>query len=191
MAELARYQVHTPTMYWLGNGLVTAFCVFVMAAIVFVGHVPAMMILLFVASASAAVAFVASMSSYRVGGGRNLIRIYPDRIEVPGVSARPPMVFPREGLVARVIDVQVAYRLLVAKVATLNRGKLVELAAGGQKRKLSTLVLDDPSDERFLLADLGRFLAGEPALGRAAQEAVVAPRTAYDDRLDRELAELE
>jgi hypothetical protein len=190
VSELARYHVRTPTGYWLATGAIFAFCLVVIAATVIFGDVPPLMLLLFAGLCSAAIASAVSMNAYRVGGGRNLIRFYPDRIEVPAVRERAPMRFARDGLTARVEDVKVAYRFAFAKVATMNRGKLIELRAGDLRRKLSTLILEDPADERFLIADLERFLAGKPALGRAAQEASPPPRTEYDDRLDRELADL-
>jgi hypothetical protein len=164
----------------------------VIAAIGIFGDVPGLLLLLVFALVGATVGFWLSMSAYRVGGGRNLIRFYPDRIEVPGTSERKPMVFPRDGTQIRVTDVVVRYRLgIAATIASVNRGKLVELAHGVRTRKFSTLILDDTLDERFLVADLQRFVAGQPALGRAGHSALADTRSAYDDRLDRELAQLE
>ena len=50
--------------------------------------------------------------------------------------------------------------------------------------------VDPCHDEPALLADLKRFVAGQPAIGRAGHD-VPPPRTEYDDRIDRELAQLE
>lgn len=192
MAELARYQVRTPMALWLINGALTAMCVIVVGAMVlFDRAAPGIFVLLALAVCSACVAFWFGMSAYRVGGGRNLIRFYVDRLEVPAVRERKPLVFTREaGLEVFVRDVLVQYRLAWTALATVKRGKLIELRGGGIKRKLSTLVLDDRHDEPALIADLQRFVAGQPALGRAAHD-VPPPRTEYDDRIDRELAALE
>lgn len=120
----------------------------------------------------------------RVGAGRHLIRFYPDRVEVPHASRRQPIAFARAGLVLTIRDIGVAI-----SGSRLGRGKLIVLRNGPARRELSTLVVEDPRDVAPLLADLRAFAAGEPPLGRAAREAATV-RTAYDDRLDRELAEL-
>lgn len=191
MAELARYQVRTPMQLWLVNGAITALCVIVLgAALLFDRDVPAPFVLLALALCSIGVAFWFGMSAYRVGGGRNLIRFYADRIEVPSVHERKPIVFSRDGLEVVVRDVHVQYRLGLMAIASVKRGKLIELRRGDVTRKLSTLVLDDRHDEPALIADLQRFVAGEPALGRAGHDAP-PPRTEYDDRIDRELARLD
>ena len=176
---------------WLTNGAVTALCVIVLAAVFVLGkQPPALIVLLALVLCSACVAFWFGMSAYRVGGGRNLIRFYDDRIEIPGVRQRQPIVFPREGLVAGVRDVNVQYRFGLTPIASVKRGKLIELRHGATARTLSTLTLEDRHDEPALIADLQRFVAGEPAIGRAAHDAP-APRTVYDDRIDRELAQLD
>lgn len=191
MLELARYHVRTPLALWLVNGAITALCVIVLGAMfVFDQAVPAVFVLLALALCSACVAFWFGMSAYRVGGGRNLIRFYADRIEVPAIRARKPLVFRREGLTIRVRDQVVKYRLATASVATIKRGKLIELRSGALRRTLSTLVLEDEHDEAALIGDLERFVAGEAALGRAAYDAP-PPRTKYDDRIDGELAQLD
>jgi hypothetical protein len=192
MSELARYHVRTPMALWMVNGALSALCVIVLGAMVlFDRAAPGIFVLLALAVCSACVAFWFGMSAYRVGGGRNLIRFYADRIEVPAVRERKPLVFIRDaGLEVIVRDMVVQYRLGLTSLATVKRGKLIELRGGGVRRKLSTLVLDDSHDEVALLADLQRFVAGEPALGRAAHD-VPPPRTEYDDRIDRELAQLE
>ena len=190
MAELARYPVRTPTMLWMVNGAIAAMCLVVLGGMfMFESQIPPTLVLLALALCSACVAFWFGMSAYRVGGGRNLIRFYADRIEVPAVRTRQPLVFARDGLEVKVRDVVVRYRFALTSLATVKRGKLIELTRGGTSRKLSTLVLDDRHDEPALIADLQRFLAGEPAIGRAGHDA--PPRTEYDDRIDRELAQLE
>jgi hypothetical protein len=191
MAELARYQVRTPMLLWLVNGGITALCVIVLAAMLFLdSRVPPSFVFLALALCSACVAFWFGMSSYRVGGGRNLIRFYVDRLEVPAVRERAPMVFQREGLQVGIKNVVVNYRVALVSVGTVKRGILIELQGGGRRRKLSTLTLHDIHDEPALIADLERFVAGQPAIGRAAHDAP-PPRTSYDDRIDRELAQLE
>jgi hypothetical protein len=192
MSESARYQVRTPMWLWLTNGAMTAFCVLVIGAVVIVGDVPGSMLLLASVLVTTTIGFWMTMSAYRVGGGRNLIRFYEDRVEVPSTKDRKPMVFPRDGTELLVTDVIVRYRLgIAATIARVHRGKLVQLTHAGRTRKFSTLILDDTIDERFLVADLQRFASGEPALGRAGHTALADTRSAYDDRLDRELAQLE
>jgi hypothetical protein len=177
---------------WLTNGAMTAFCVLVIGAVVIVGDVPGSMLLLASVLVTTTIGFWMTMSAYRVGGGRNLIRFYEDRVEVPSTKDRKPMVFPRDGTELLVTDVIVRYRLgIAATIARVHRGKLVQLTHAGRTRKFSTLILDDTIDERFLVADLQRFASGEPALGRAGHTALADTRSAYDDRLDRELAQLE
>lgn len=94
------------------------------------------------------------------------------------------------GLEVHVRDMVVQCRFGLTALATVKRGKLIDLRGGGLRRKLSTLVLDDRHDEAALLADLQRFVGGPPAIGRAGHD-VPPPRTEYDDRIDRELAQLE
>jgi hypothetical protein len=191
MSEQARYQVRTPMLLWLVNGAIAALCVVVVAAMVIVdARVPPTFVFLALALCSACVAFWFGMSAYRVGGGRNLIRFYADRIEVPAVRERAALRFSREGLAIDIKQVHVRYRFGLIGVANVKRGNLIELRGSGRSRKLSTLVLADDNDEPALLADLQRFVAGEPAIGRAAHDAP-PPRTEYDDRIDRELAQLE
>jgi hypothetical protein len=187
MSEQARYQVRTPMLLWLVNGAIAALCVIVVASmLMFDARVPPMFVFLALALCSAWF----GMSAYRVGGGRNLIRFYADRIEVPAVRERAPLKFPREGLAVDVKQVLVRYRWGLIGVANVKRGNLIELRGSGRSRKLSTLTLADNNDEPALLADLQRFVAGEPAIGRAGHDAP-PPRTEYDDRIDRELAQLE
>ena len=110
----------------------------------------------------------------------------------PHVSRRQLMVFPRDGLQIRLTNVQVKYKIMmVATVATVNRGKLVELRGAGQMRKFSTLIVARDDDTPFLVRDLEQIASGQPALGRDTPLVPHMPRTEYDDRLDRELSELD
>lgn len=189
---VVHYVVRTPMWLWLTNGALTSFCVLVVGALVMFGGngVPGIMLLLASMLVTATLAFWLTMSAYRVGGGRNLIRFYPDRLEVPSVTKRQPLVFQREGTRIEISDVMVRYRLGIASIASVNRGKLIALSHGATSRKLSTLVLDDSSAEDALVADLRRFEAGEAALG-VSGHAGAAVRDEYDDRLDRELAQVD
>ena len=192
MTEQTRYEVRTPMWLWLTNGLFTALCVLVLAALVLFGgrHVPGILVLMMSVLVTTTLAFWFTMSAYRVGGGRNLIRFYADRVEVPSATKRQPLVFPRCATIA-ISDVMVRYRLgIAATIGSVSRGKLIALRHGSVARQLSTLVLATESDEAALVADFHRFLAGEPAIGRAGHSAP-APRTNDDDRLDRELAQLD
>src|SRR5262245_58017026 len=137
MAELARYPVRTPTMLWMVNGAIAAMCLVVLGGMfMFESQIPPTLVLLALALCSACVAFWFGMSAYRVGGGRNLIRFYADRIEVPAVRTRQPLVFGRDGLQIKVRDVVVRYRFALTSLATVKRGKLIELTRGGVSRKL-------------------------------------------------------
>jgi hypothetical protein len=192
MAEQARYEVRTPMTLWMVNGAMTSICVLIIGtAIMFEWQVPGFLIFLMSLVVTATIAFWFSMTAYRVGGGRNLIRFYGDRVEVPGPSKRQPLVFPRDGLALDIRDVVVKYRVgIAATVGSVRRGKLIELRHRGVARKLSTLTLADESDEAALVADFRLFAAGQPAIGRAGHS-VPPPRTPYDERLDRELAALD
>lgn len=193
MSEAVRYHVRTPMGLWLTNGLVTAACVLVVIANFALGYrIPGFVLLVLSLVVTSTVGFWLSFTAYRVGGGRNLIRIHADRIEVPSTTQRKPMVFPRAGTELEISDVLVRYRHgLGGALASINHGKMIQLRNAGMSRKLSTLVLDESADEMPLVADLRRFIAGEPALGRAGHAAAAMQRNDYDDRLDRELAQLD
>jgi hypothetical protein len=192
MSEQARYEVRTPMWLWLTNGLFTTFCVLVLAASLVMGErVPQYLTLLMALLLMTVIAFWISVPAYRVGGGRNLIRFYADRVEVPSPTTRKPLVFPRLGSTIEIENHQVRYGIaLFATIASISHGKVITLRHGAQQRKLSTLVLAAEVDEIPLIADFRRFIGGEPAIGRDGH-AVPPPRTNYDDRLDRELAQLD
>lgn len=191
-SEQARYEVRTPMWLWMTNGVITAACVLVTAAwLVFGWQAHGGVIFVLSALVGTTVAFWLSMGAYRVGGGRNLIRFYPDRVEVPSPTTRQPLVFPRDGIVIDVSDVVMRYSLGLAAVAgNVRRGKIIALRHGPLTRKLSTLTLAADADEPALVADFQLFAAGQPAIGRAGHSAP-KPRTSYDERLDRELAQLD
>lgn len=143
MSEQARYEVRTPMALWLTNGVVAALCVLIAGGfLMFGGRVPGMLIMLLSILATTAVTFWFSMSAYRVGGGRNLIRFYADRIEVPSTTRRQPLVFHRDGLDLKITDVMVRYRLgFAATLGTVRRGALIAFKRNGVTRQLSTLTL--------------------------------------------------
>ncbi len=189
MAEQARYEVRTPMSLWFVNGAVLALCmVLVGSQIMFDWQVPGFLLLVMAILFTASIAFWFSTTAYRVGGGRNLIRFYADRVEVPGPSKRKPLVFPRDGLVIDIKDVVVRYKGF--GIGDVRHGKLIELRHNGVARKLSTQTLAAEADEAALVADLRLFASGQPAIGRAGHSAP-RPRTAYDERLDSELAALD
>ena len=73
---------------WVVNGLLSAFALLVGGAVLlYEGRVSGPVIVLAFVLAMSTVTFWFAMSAYRVGGGRNLIRIYADRIEMPHVGA--------------------------------------------------------------------------------------------------------
>jgi hypothetical protein len=175
---------------WLVNGIVLVLTIALVVLAIGSGQIPGHMMLLLLTLAFASVTFWFTMTAYRVGGGRNLIRFHADRVEVPGPAKRQPIVFPREGTQITIRDVMVNYRFGLASVGSVRRGRLIELRHGDVRRKISTLTLAEEIDEEPLLADLRLFMTGEAAIGRAGHTAP-APRTNYDDRLDRELAQLD
>ena len=178
-------------MIWMVIYMSAGLAILCAGAIAFIGHAPAPAAwMCAVAIALPGIIWVTT-PAYRVAGGRSLIRFYPDRIEVPHVSRRQLMVFPRDGLPIRVIGVEVTYEMMLETVASVNRGSLVELRGAGQMRKLSTLTVARDDDTPFLVRDLERLARGEPALGRDTPLVPDMPRTEYDDRLDRELSELD
>ena len=182
--------MRTPLALWISNGVLTGLTLLLLAAILIYDRAPSIVIFLMFGMIAASVAFWTSMSAYRGGATRNLIRIYQDRIEVPAGNRRAPLVFARDGLQLRIHDVMMSYRFGFRTIARVSRGKLIEISNGTQRRKLSTLTLEDAADEPALVADLGKFIAGEPAIGRAGHD-VPPPRTEYDDILDRELAQVD
>src|SRR5262245_17283475 len=123
MPEPVHYKVRTPLALWMGNGVLAALCLFVIASLVMTGDAPPILVVLALASFAAAAAFWLSTSPYRVGGGRNLIRFYTDRIEVPHVRERRPMVFARDGLHIAVRDVMVKVRIGFLPAGRISRGK--------------------------------------------------------------------
>ena len=77
-------------------------------------------------------------------------------------------------------------RLRIWSGAKLDHGSVIYLVAHAVRRSLSTLTLEDPRQTDPLLEDLQRFVTGNPPARREPHEPT--PRTAYDDRLDRDLA---
>jgi hypothetical protein len=185
------YEVRTPIMIWILLYATAGLAILCAGAIAFIGHAPASAAWACAVAIALPVIIWVSTPAYRVAGGRSLIRFYPDRIEVPHVSRRQLMVFPRDGLQIRLINVQVKYKMMMATVATVNRGKLVELRGAGQMRKFSTLIVARDDDTPFLVRDIEQLASGQPALGRDTPLVPNMPRTEYDDRLDRELSELD
>lgn len=180
----AEYRVRTPTSYLVIAGLLFGIGVLCAGALIWLRDVD----LAFPCVAGVALPFAYWFGSaaYRVGGGRHLIRFYADRVELPDARRRRPIVMPRDRLVVTTEQVRVRVRL----VGEVTRGVVVKFRANGTTRALSTLVLEDRADEPALLADIARIAAGQPAIGRAVLDAPT-PRTAYDDRIDRELAGLD
>ena len=123
---------------WISNGVLTGLTLLLLAAILIYDRAPAFVVFLMFGMMAACIAFWTSMSAYRVGATRNLIRIFADRIEVPRVNKRAPLVFPREHLTLRLRDVMMNYRFGFRTIARVSRGKLIELSNGTQTRKLST-----------------------------------------------------
>ena len=100
------------------------------------------------------------------------------------------LAYQRDGLRVSLHDVHVRVRMFGIPAGTVRRGCLIRLDGSAGKRQLSTLTLVDPDEEPSLLADLRAFAAGQPPLGHAVRT-TPPPRTADDDRLDRELAAID
>ena len=186
MAEQASYEVRTPPLFWVAGGAMLGLAGLTLG----LGMMFASSLAAFAAAGVFLVLGVmfALDSAYRVGAGRHLIRFHDDRLELPPVTGRAPLVF-RRGETAITLKRQVVrVRFMLVPVGDLPRGTVVEVRGGGVTRKLSTLVLANRDDASYLIADLERFTAGEAAIGRVTP---VVPRTEYDDKLDRELAEMD
>jgi len=185
------YEVRTPIVIWILLYATAGLAIVCAGAIAFIGHAPASAVWICAVAIALPVIIWVSTPAYRVAGGRSLIRFYPDRIEVPDVSRRQLMVFPRDGLQIRMTDVQIKHKMMMATVATVNRGKLVELRGAGRVRRFSTLIVAREDDTPYVVRDLEQLAGGHPALGRDTPLVPDKPRTEYDDRLDRELSELD
>ena len=179
MAAEAEYRVRTSTSYLVRIGVLAGAAVLAVGggawtARALVAEYRYDVIALLVALAVLPVAEWLRTPACRIGGGRHLIRFYPDRIEIPHPRQRKPLVFPHGTHIA---------------TATLGRWRTIKLRFGAETRDLSLSCLEDRNDARALLLDLQRFVDGKPAIGRAAHD--VHHRTTYDDRLDSELASLD
>ncbi len=187
MTEQASYEVRTPTLFWVAGGAMLGLAGLTLGLGVMFSNT---LSLVAMAGLFCVCAVVFALSSaYRVGAGRHLIRFYDDRLELPPVTGRRPLVFPRGELALTLQRQVVRVRFMMVPVGDIERGTVFEVRARGVSRKLSTLVLAKPDDAPHLLADLQRYAAGEAATGRTTP--TTQPRTEYDDRLDRELAEME
>ena len=189
-AELARYTVRTPLALWITHGVLTALTVLLLAAVLIYDRAPRFVVFLLLGMIAASVAFWTSMSAYRVGGTRNLIRIHADRLEVPSVTKRAPLVFERPGLKLVIRDITVNYRFGVqdgrAGLARQAR-RAVRWRTRSESCRRSR---SRTPPTRMRWSPTYGVSAGEPAIGRAAHDAP-PPRTDYDDILDRELAQVE
>ena len=181
----AQYVVRTPTSFLLAAGVMWALFAVAAGAVVMVPD--GWLAMFAVVLAVSAVAFM-RQTAYRIGGTRGLVRFFADKVEVPSPHTRTPIAFARGDLAVHVQALRGTVVVMVVPVP-VHRSKLLTLHGGGVVRKLSTVVLADPDDEPYVLADLQRFLSGQAAVGRREPEP--APRTAHDDQLDRELAALE
>ena len=186
MPEQASYEVRTPPVFWVAGGAMLGLAGLSLGLGLMVASSLAAFAMAGVFIACA-IAFTLN-SAYRVGAGRHLIRFYDDRLELPPVTGRAPLVFPRGDAAVTLQRQVVRVRFMLVPVGDLQRGTVFEVRAAGVTRKLSTLVLANQDDAPYLVADLQRFAAGEAALGRAVP---IAARTEYDDKLDRELAEMD
>lgn len=132
--------------------------------------------------------YVASTRAYRA---RGVIRIAPERIEVPGARGET-ITLPTRGLSVSLTRVQSRLLMAGATMASVSRGQIVALAAEGKAPwRISTLALADPDQGDALVDDLGRVRLGKPPQGPRQHDPEPAARDAYDERLDRELEELE
>jgi hypothetical protein len=145
---IAEFAVRTAPGYWLVGGALVVLALLGTAMLTFLamttGVPGAVVVAIAGVAAVAPVAYWFATPAYRIGGGRGAIRFFSDRLEVPGAGSGPPVVLPRDGLTATATEMRVRYRIGAIQAATLRRGHLVELAAGGTARRLSTLTLDKP-----------------------------------------------
>jgi len=181
----AQYRVRTPTNYLVLTGLLFGLGFIADAGLVWLVQHGApekrfdLVMYVIVCTAGAAAPFIEWFGTerYRIGGGRNLIRFFGDRIELPHARHRQPIVVMRDQLT------------LALSSSPRRRGTVFRLGDSTHSRTLTTMVLEDRNDTPALLADLRRYADGDSALGRDAHDH--PQRTEYDDRLDRELAKLD
>lgn len=156
---IAEFQVRTAPGYWLVGAALVVLAVLGTGMLVFL--VSTTGVPFSVAIAVAGVAAVAPVAywlltpAYRIGGGSGVIRVFADRIEVPGPRAGSPVVLARDALIASATEQRIRYRVGAMVAATVRRGHLVDLRAGDRRRKISTLTIDRP---RAFLDALATYL---------------------------------
>ncbi len=133
--------------------------------------------------------YFAVTREYRAKGA---IRLSLERVEIPDPAGHPLFFVPRQTTInARPVGVR--YLMLGVAVHEGSRGHVLEFAAAGLQRRISTMTLVDSSLVPALLADLDRMQRVAPR-GRAPtppSPPPAKPRDDYDDKLDQELAGLD
>lgn len=195
---LATYPVRTAPGYWFAAGMLGLLATLGGGALVFVittstdvTHGNWTFLIVAALAALTPFAYWAGSKAYRIGRGKSVIRFYADRLEVPPPGAGPMQVFPRAELTVSSTEMRARYRVAGITAATVRRGYLLVFRAGTRSRHLSTLTIQDP---KFFLEDLKLYLDNVPPIGPDKWREVSAikpPRTADDDRLDAELANVD
>lgn len=115
----------------------------------------------------------------RVAGGRAEIRLFDDRLEVPGASAeRGVDVFPLADLEIAVSQTSVSVNFVVTSTF-----RVAELRAGSLERRISSRVFESEAAFASFLHDVEHVRHRLPVAPPEADD--------YDERLDRELDALE
>lgn len=156
---IAEFPVRTAPGYWLVGGALAVLAVLGAAMLAFLATttgVPGGVAIGVAALAAAApVAYWTLTPAFRIGGGRGVIRLFADRIEVPAARARSPIVLDRAALIASATEQRIRYQVGPMMAATVRRGHLVDLRAGDRRRVISTLTIDRP---KAFLDALARYL---------------------------------
>ncbi len=191
------YEVRTPPLYWVVVAALTlasvGMLIFLLPAVTIrpehqVHDLFLIALMLFGIALPAL--YFAVTREYRARGA---IRLSLEHMEIPDPAGHPLFFAPRRTTInAR--SVTVRYLVLGATVHEGSRGHVLEFAAPGLQRRISTMTLVDGSLVPALLADLDRIQKGVPPNGRAPEPPSpppAKPRDDYDDKLDQELAGLD
>ncbi len=187
------YPVHTPPLYWVvcgALGMLGVASVGLVVSMLSSGHLSWTILGLGGLLAVVPFIYVWTTGEYRAHGA---IRLTRELIEVPDAHGNL-LAFPVARLELVVTAVNVRYSMGGIPLATVSRGKVLELRAEGRRRKISTLALVDRDQAESLLADLERVRRGEDPRGPAAffmPPSPPRPRDALEAELDRELAALD
>ena len=190
------YPVHTPPLYWIVVGALSMLGVACAGLLVYmlsggyVSHLSWTILILGGIMTVLPLIYLWTTDEYRARGA---IRLTRELVEVPDAHGNL-LPFPVAHLELVVTHVKVRYTVGGIPMATVSRGKVLDLRAEGRRRRISMLALVDPDQGESLLADLERVRRGEDPRGPEAffkPPSPSRPRDALEAELDRELAALD